>query len=299
MIGRDTYLRSNKKGQAFKIDFLALVREGLPLLAVYLLYSLVRWVVASDDSGVALSNALKIVQLERHMGIFYEPIIQSNLIRHAGGVIQLANLFYSVGYLPILVILAVALYKRKRDRYHTFKLAFLMALGFALVGYSLYPLAPPRLMPEFGFVDAQQTYGSGLYSDPFFMTLYNPYAAMPSMHFCCALLVAITASGFGRRVIRVAGALYPCLMAVVIVMTGHHYLLDIVGGGIVASLAWRLTRVLRARKALAPRVVTQEGRAHKRLPRSAVPASTIRVDRGWTMQQEMSYIRSRHGYWGR
>jgi membrane-associated phospholipid phosphatase len=299
MVGRGAYRSSNGEKHAFRLDTITVLREGLPLLAVYLLYSIVRWVVASDDSGVALSNALKIIQLERHLGIFFEPIIQSNLIRHAHGVIQLANLFYSVGYIPVLVITAVALYTRRRDRYHTFRLAFLMALGLALVGYSLYPLAPPRFMPEFGFVDTQQTYGTGLYSDPFFMTLYNPYAAMPSMHFCCALLVAITARGFGRRAIRVAGALYPCLMAVVVVMTGHHYLLDIVGGGIAASLAWRLTQFLRARKDTAPRVTVQNRPVDKRLPNRPMPAPAIKVDRGWVVQQEMSYIRSRHGYWGR
>ena len=118
-----------------------------------------------------------------------------------------ANIFYTAGYFPVLAITAVSLYRFERNRFHTFKLAFLLGLAFALIGFSLFPLAPPRLLPGMGFVDTQQVYGSGLYNDKAVASLYNPYAAMPSMHFGWALLVGIIAFSSGRRLVKVAGVL--------------------------------------------------------------------------------------------
>lgn len=221
-----------------------LVVEGAPVLGLYWLYSLVRWFVARENPYEAFANAFKIIQLERQLGIFYEPLIQSGLIDHAQVVVHFANMFYTVGYFPVLGFTALLLYCFDRERFQTFKLTFLLGLGFALVCYSLFPLAPPRMLPGAGFVDTQQVYGSGLYNHGSVVSLYNPYAAMPSMHFGCALLVGIMAFTFERRPFKAVGALYPCCMAMVIVTSGHHYFLDIAGGGVVVGLAYSLAKML-------------------------------------------------------
>ena len=67
---------------------------------------------------------------------------------------------------------------------------------------------------------------------------------MPSLHFGWALLVGIMAYTSRRRFLRILGVLYPCCMASVIVITGHHYILDIIGGGTVVSLAYTLVKVI-------------------------------------------------------
>jgi membrane-associated phospholipid phosphatase len=126
-------------------------------------------------------------------------------------------------------------------------------IGFALICCFLFPLAPPRLLPELSFVDTQKVFGSNLYNQKSVVSLYNPYAAMPSPHFGCALLVGIMAFSFDRKILKAAGVLYPCCMAIVIVTSGHHYVLDIVGGGVVVSLAYGLTRAFpRAKRILVP-----------------------------------------------
>lgn len=227
-----------------KLSHNPLLREGTALLGLYWCYSLIRWFVARDSPYEAFENAFKLIRLEKQLGIFYEPTIQSQLIDHARGMVHLANWFYTWGYFPVLLLTGVLLYHFDRDRFLTFKLSFLLGLGLALICFSLFPLAPPRMLPEVGFVDTQRVFGSNLYNQKSVVSFYNPYAAMPSLHFGWALLVGIMAFSFDRRVLKVGGVLYPCCMAVVIVTTGHHYLLDIAGGGVVVGLAYSLVRTL-------------------------------------------------------
>jgi membrane-associated phospholipid phosphatase len=220
------------------------VREGALLLGLYWLYSSIRWFIARDSPYEAFENAFKIIQLEKQLGIFHEPTIQGWLVEHALWLVRGTNEFYSLGYFPILVLTGVLLYRFEPNRFHTFKLTFLLGLGFALICFSVFPLAPPRMLPEVGFVDTQQVYGSGLYNRKFVLSFYNPYAAMPSLHFGWALLVGIMANTFRHRALKAIGVLYPCCMALAIVITGHHYFLDILGGGVVVSLAYALVKTV-------------------------------------------------------
>jgi membrane-associated phospholipid phosphatase len=221
-----------------------LIREGVPLLGLYWLYSTIRWLIARNSPYEAFQNATKIIQLESRLGIFHELAIQSWLIDHALGVVRIANEFYTIGYFPVLILFSVLLYRFEPKRFAIFKLTFMLGLGFALVCFSVFPLAPPRLVSGGGFVDTQQVFGSSLYNNKSVLSFYNPYAAMPSLHFGWALLVGIMACGFERRLLKIFGVLYPSCMAFVVVTTGHHFFLDIVGGGIVVGLAHTLVNLL-------------------------------------------------------
>lgn len=238
------FYKNRALGQLRTLARKPLLREAAPLLGLYWLYSLIRWLVAYDSPYEAFDNAFKVIRWEKQLGIFYEPMIQGGLVDHALGVVHFANWFYTFGYFPVLLLAGVLLYRFDRERFHAFKLTFLLGLGFALICFSLFPLAPPRMLPEVGFVDTQQVYGSDLYNHKSVVSLYNPYAAMPSLHFGWALLVGMVACTFDRRVLKAIGVLYPCCMALVIVTTGHHYILDIAGGGVVVGLAYSLVKVL-------------------------------------------------------
>jgi membrane-associated phospholipid phosphatase len=219
-----------------------LLREGATLVGLYWLYSSIRWFVARDTAYEAVHNAYKVIELERQLGIFHEPNIQAWLLRNATGLVKFANSFYTFGYFPILGLMAIVLYRFYPERFHVFKLTFLLGLGFALIGFSVFPLAPPRMLPEFGFVDTQELLSDSFYNQKTVLSFYNPYAAMPSLHFGWALLIGIAAFSFNRYILKVFGVLYPAMMALVIVTTGHHYLLDVIGGGIVVSLAYKIVR---------------------------------------------------------
>jgi membrane-associated phospholipid phosphatase len=221
-----------------------LIREGSTLLSLYWLYSSIRWFVARNSPYEAFSNAYKIIRLETSLGIFHEPAIQKWLIEHAMGLVRLANNFYTVGYFPLLILTGVWLYFHNHERFYVFKLTFALGLGFALVCFSLFPLAPPRMLSEAGFIDTQQIYGDGFYNKQSFVSFYNPYAAMPSLHFGWSLLISIMAYLSGRRLLKLMGFLYPLSMAFTIITTGHHYILDVVGGGVVVSSAYLLVNAL-------------------------------------------------------
>ena len=234
------------------ITQIAFIREGARLLGLYWLYSSIRWLIARNTPYEAFQNALQIIHLERQLGIFYEHTIQHWLIDNALWFVELANTFYSLGYFPVLILTGVLLYYFSPTHFQIFKLTFLMGLGFALVCFSVFPLAPPRLMPLSGLIDTQQVYGDGLYNQKFVLSFYNPYAAMPSLHFGWALLVGIMACSFAQYALKLLGILYPCCMAIVIVTTGHHYILDIAGGATVVSLAFGLVKLIYRPAGLTP-----------------------------------------------
>jgi membrane-associated phospholipid phosphatase len=265
-----------------------LVREGAPALGLYWLYSSIRWFIARDSPYEAFENAFKIIRLEEQIGIFHEPAIQRWLIEHAMGVVRLANTFYTLGYFPVLILTGVLLYRFAPDRFHAFKLTFLLGLGFALVCFSLFPLAPPRMLPEVGFVDTQQFYGDGFYNHKFILSFYNPYAAMPSLHFGWALLVGIIAYSFRHWMLKLIGVLYPCCMILVIVTTGHHYFLDIVGGGVVISLAYALVKAFPyITKELASSPAGVDGNAYYRdTPASLHPSNRRAQASSWSKGQD-------------
>jgi hypothetical protein len=221
-----------------------LLREALILLCLYWAYSIIRWFVAHDSPYQAFNNAYRLVRLEKELGIFIEPWVQDRLINDAMIVVHFANWFYTFGYFPVLVLAAILLYRSGEHRFRVFKFTFLLGLGFALMVYSLFPLAPPRLLPGAGLVDTQREFGVDLYNQKSVISFYNPYAAMPSLHFGWALLVGLMALSFRHLWLKLVGFLYPACMALVIVATGHHYLMDILGGGAIIGLAFSLVKVL-------------------------------------------------------
>jgi hypothetical protein len=108
----------------------------------------------------------------------------------------------------------------------------------------LYPAAPPRLA-DLGFSDTvSSATGLNLSSD-LLGSLYNPIAAVPSLHFGYAVIVGgVLASLADRRWVRIAGWVYPGAMLGIIVATGNHFFLDAAAGGLVVVLGWITARSL-------------------------------------------------------
>jgi hypothetical protein len=124
---------------------------------------------------------------------------------------------------------------------------FMVAMGLALVLYVAYPTAPPRFLPEWGFSDTVSD-AVGQASANNVNVLYNPYAAIPSMHIAFALMIAIPAYKVVRnRVLRHIWLLYPLFMAFVVMATGNHFWIDAFLGAVTAAVSaaassWALAR---------------------------------------------------------
>jgi hypothetical protein len=109
----------------------------------------------------------------------------------------------------------------------------------------VYPTAPPRFFPELGFQDAVSNFTGVDHNDVKVNALFNPYAAVPSMHCCNALLIGWSLSQMVTwRPARVFWALYPLLMAWVVVSTGNHWILDAFLGAATAGLSFYAARWL-------------------------------------------------------
>jgi PAP2 superfamily len=152
------------------------------------------------------------------------------------GLIDLLSISYLMFHLAVTVVVLLWLHRRRPAAFPIVRTTLVLSSGLALVGYLVYPTAPPRLS-GIGITDTVSgshiDLNSGLVS-----SLYNPYAAVPSMHIGYALVVAASLLRYGRRVaVRVVGALYPQFVLLVVVATDNHFLLDALAGAVVVGVA--------------------------------------------------------------
>ncbi|MFF8912708.1 phosphatase PAP2 family protein [Streptomyces sp. NPDC015032] len=218
--------------------------EILLVAASYWVYSLVRNAVPEQKTE-ALRNADRIWSVETHLGIAVEQAV-NHAANSVTWLIVSMNYYYATLHFVVTVCVLVWLFHRHPGRYAAARLALFATTAVALLGYYLFPLAPPRLMNGAHFIDTvlvHQTWGSMASGN--FKNMSNQYAAMPSMHIgwslWCGLTVFALASAPWARVL---GLLYPAATLIVIVSTANHFWLDALGGmmclaiGYAASYAW-------------------------------------------------------------
>jgi len=227
---------------------LRLLLEAGILVAAYMAYEAVRRLVA-PSSHEAIGHGISLIRLEQQLGIFFEPNLQALIVDHHW-LVTLFNWIYVWGYLPVIAGAALYLYILHREFYARYRNAFLLSGAIGLVMFATLPVAPPRMFPEFGFIDTVHV-NSGLYRSIQQSDFVNEFAAVPSFHFGWILLVGMAVFQTTRNVIaRTAGMVLPLLMLLAIIFTANHYVLDAVAGGAIVLLAFaavRMAEVWRAR----------------------------------------------------
>lgn len=212
------------------------------LVVLYGLYEVVRG-APGENVGLAMRHTSEIVALEQRTGIYVEHGVQEAL-EAVPGLPTLLGLAYLSLHFAGTAAALVWVHRRHRDRFPLVRTTVVAATALALVGYLLYPAAPPRLA-ELGFSDTVTTSAGLNLSSDLLGALYNPFAAVPSLHFGYALIVGATLVVLASSpVVRVAGALYPLAMLLVIVATGNHFLLDAALGGLVVVAGWLVAALL-------------------------------------------------------
>ena len=237
----------------------------LPLIAlVYAAYSGGRLLVAGD-TGSAVAHARSILRLERILHLDPEHVINSLFTRDSWLGVPACFSYATLHYVVTPAIL-VWLWRRHSDRYVFMRTWLMVSTLLGLIGFTLLPTAPPRLLPGGdGFHDTLAQYASfGWWgadaSAPKGMGgLTNQYAAMPSLHVGWALWCGIMLWRYARNpLLRAAGLAYPVVIAMVVLGTANHYLLDAVAGAAVMGLGLLLTRPARWLVAYALTAVTPE-----------------------------------------
>ncbi len=213
------------------------VFEIVLVAIAFLLYFLVRGSVVDRDAE-ALRNAVNIVDLERQLGFFWEPDLNSAILGY-GALIQFFNAVYFWLDFPLIVAIGLWLYFFGRRHEYTVARDALLASGaFALIVYHLFPVAPPRLLPaEYAFVDTLKEYTAPAYQADSAQPFVNPYAAMPSLHYGWAVLVGGVLIWSTRNLwLRALGAFMPIGQFTAILFTANHYILDAMAGLVVALM---------------------------------------------------------------
>jgi hypothetical protein len=212
-----------------------IARELIVIAAVIVLYFGVRGLIATRIE-VAYQNAERVIALERWTGVFVEPKLQAAIAAH-GWIANTVSYIYIYGHWPVLLATLLWLLIRHRDAYPTFRNAMLVSGTIGLTIFAVFPVAPPRFLTAYGFVDTvtEQTEAYRVLQPPAFV---NQYAAVPSLHFGWNLLMGIAVAGLaGHRITRLLGWLMPVLMLAAIVLTANHYLFDGLAGGVIALVS--------------------------------------------------------------
>ena len=214
-------------------------REAALGLGAYAVYLAVRAVVVNERGRRrAEANARRVVELERRLGLDLEPRIQE-LFLHRAGLLTVLN----VSYVALNVVLTVGwlmlLFTRRDPEFHRLRRAAVLSLLGACPVFLYFPCAPPRTLE--GFVD---TVGDVLDIDSGAVVyVYNPLAAMPSIHLAFAV---VTGAGLRQTArsptVRALALAYPPAVFGTVVATANHYVLDGIAGSALAALALRLSR---------------------------------------------------------
>nr|WP_142218218.1 bifunctional glycosyltransferase 87/phosphatase PAP2 family protein [Streptomyces sp. SLBN-118] len=225
----------------------------LELLVIRVGYSAYSHIRAAATGGVASAeeHGRQIAGIERALHIDIE-----HWINHAVLDTKWAETFFNFYYTSFhfvvpLTILGV-LYARRPADYRWARASLAFATLLALLGFWLYPLAPPRLMPGMDFVDT--VHGPQDLANPDYgaMTaVTNQYAAMPSLHFgwslWCGLVIVVLAPKLWMKLL---GLLHPLFTVCAIVATANHWVLDAAGGAAVVGAGFGLTYLLAGRRQL-------------------------------------------------
>jgi hypothetical protein len=235
--------------------------KELAFVAVfYGIYTLIRDEFGSASVGTAhaLHNATRVIDLEKWLHIFHEQAIQHAFLRWPW-FIRLLNIYYGSLHFVVPVVVLLALFRRWPEDYRLWRNTLAATTALALIGFSLFPLMPPRLLCDcaygagagvhYGFVDTLARFGGSWSFDSGAMKdVSNQYAAMPSLHiawslWCACVLVPRLRHGWAKAL----AAGYPLVTLLAVVVTANHYFLDAVGGAVTLGAGYLIARAVSGR----------------------------------------------------
>ena len=158
------------------------------------------------------------------LGTFFEPALHA-WATSQGWIADFASWMYVNSHFAITTAALAFLYLRRNARFYFVRNMLMVAMAIALAGYAVFPTAPPRFLPELGFRDSVAAF-AGVEAEAA-NVLFNPYAAVPSMHVAFALMLGLPLACMARhRWARVLWRGYPALVTFVVIATANHGWLD-------------------------------------------------------------------------
>jgi membrane-associated phospholipid phosphatase len=223
-------------GRAFRfINNIGLVEIFLVSMA-FVFYYVSRGLVV-ERTAEATSRAVQIVELEQRLGIFLWETKMQAFVGSSEILAHIFNNIYVYAHFPLIGVIGLWLFFFHRERYVLLRNAFLISGGVGLIIFNLFPTAPPRLLPwplSDEVVDTMVSFSKVNYDiQP--AAFVNRYAAMPSLHFGWNLLLGLGIIWNTKQIwAKAFGVIMPASMLLAVVVTGNHFILDVVAGTVVA-----------------------------------------------------------------
>lgn len=201
-------------------------------------YFLIRGLM-STSHAVAVDHAHRLVDIERWLGVAVEADIQ-RWAESQPYLMPVMNSIYIYAHWPVVAGTLGWLLWRHREAFTVYRTALVLSGLIGMVFFMTIPMAPPRFLPELGFVDTiMRDTESYRVLQPTSFT--NQYAAMPSLHVGWNLLMGIAiyrhTSYVGWKIFAVV---MPLAMYAATIFTANHFVLDGVVGASITVVALML-----------------------------------------------------------
>ncbi len=215
--------------------------ELVLMIVAYLVYLGSRGLVFPDLEAKGMENAQRIVSAEMGLGIFWEPAWQAWALDRTEWLVLFFNGVYIFTYWPIIALVGLVLYLFSRPKYYYYRTVVVINLAFALIIFAIFPVTSPFNLAEHFQHPASNTIqalGPAFYGSSDMAYLYNTHAAMPSLHFSWTVILGVLFVRTLRGWFKALGLLYPAMTFLAITLTGNHFFLDAVAGGMLAVAAF-------------------------------------------------------------
>jgi hypothetical protein len=241
--------------------------QELALIGIgYYLYREARNLVPNQPI-VAARHGRGVEHLQSTLHLNFELSVNRFFADHEW-IAQIANYYYATLHFVVTIGVLFWLFLAHPQVYRGLRTVLFATTLIGLAGFFLYPLAPPRLLPQYGYIDTLAKFHTwGSLADPNIASHTNQFAAMPSLHIGWSLWCAIALFYCARHpIVRALGVMYPIVTVFVIVGTANHFIIDAVGG-VVAVLGGVLVQWLMSGHA-----------AHRPAPDGPDIAAPLRAD---------------------
>ena len=227
--------------------------QELALIGIgYYLYREARNLVPNQPS-IANRHGRSVQWLQDKLHLNFELSVNHFVDRNEW-LAQTMDYYYATMHFVVTVVVLVWLFIARKRIYRGMRTALFATTLLGLAGFFLYPLAPPRLLPQYGYIDTLARYHTwGSLADPNVAEHTNQFAAMPSLHIAWATWCAIAIFYCTRTWwIRTLALAYPVGTLMVIVGTANHFIIDAAGGLAVVAAGFGVQWLMSGRAAHVP-----------------------------------------------
>jgi len=233
-------------------------RELALVLSLYTIWILAgRLSVVRVDEGLA--NGRWVYHAQQWVHLPTEVHLQNWLIEHPW-VARFTNGYYAIVHAPAMMVTLLWLFFTYRDKYPHWR-TVLALTTFACLVIQFIPVAPPRMYPEFGFVDVARLFDQSVYG-PIGQGISDQLSAMPSVHVAWSLWVAVVVIAAAHTRWRWLILLHPIATMWAVVATSNHWWADGIVAGFLLACAVVIDNAVRraVHRARAARA-TNDGRS--------------------------------------